>query len=520
MLITEIYAIIFAAQIINMNCNKLFFAILMATVITTSCKKIADEDTSSITEDISSFKEVATIDLGGETSAEISAYDPLTKKLFVVSNEGGAKVEVVDLSNYPNVSKSNTLNFPANAGINSVAVSNGLLAIALDGADKQGNGAVVVLKTSTLEEVKKITVGAMPDMVTFSPDGNYILSANEGEPNDDYTVDPKGTVSIINVKDNYSVKTLDFSGFESQKASLLAGGFRIYGPKATFAQDIEPEYIAVSADSKKAYVTLQENNGVAEIDVVSGTITKINPLGTRDINLAENPFDVSDKDGKIALANWPLKAFYLPDAISYFTTGGSAYIALANEGDTRAWKGYDEEARVKSLKLDPTKFPAAATLQLDANLGRLTVTKAYGDADGDGDYDELYATGGRSLSILNASTGALVANIGKDLEQHVIDAGKYDDERSDNKGVEVEGVTVAEVNGRTLAFIGLERVDMIAVYDVTTPAAPKFVQLFATGDAPEGVLFVKPKDSPNGRSLVVVSSEGDGTVKFFQPNKL
>ncbi|NTE02098.1 hypothetical protein G6M26_09370 [Agrobacterium tumefaciens] len=279
----------------------------------TACKKTSEPiidiniEEPIVAEDIASFKETASIDLGGETSAEISAYDPSTKKLFVVSNEGGAKVEVVDLSNYPTVTKLKTLSFNSNAGINSVAVNKGLLAITLDGADKQGNGDVVVLKTTDLSEVKKITVGAMPDMVTFSPDRNYILSANEGEPSDDYKVDPKGTISIINIKDNYSVKTLDFSAFESQKATLMAGGFRIYGPNASFAQDIEPEYIAVSTDSKKAYVTLQENNGVAEVDIVSGTITKINPLGTRDISLAENAFDVSDKDGKIALGIWPIK---------------------------------------------------------------------------------------------------------------------------------------------------------------------------------------------------------------------
>ncbi|HTM97879.1 MAG TPA: hypothetical protein VL088_04015, partial [Pedobacter sp.] len=162
----------------------------------------------------------------------------------------------------------------------------------------------------------------------------------------------------------------------------------------------------------------------------------------------------------------------------------------------------------------------AATLKLDANLGRLTVTKAFGDTDGDGDFDELYATGGRSMSIINANTGQLIANIGKDLEQHVIDAGKYDDTRSDNKGVEVESVTVASISGKTLAFIGMERVDMVAIYDVSTPTAPKFVQLFATGDAPEGLMFVKAKDSPNGRSLLIVSSEEDGTVRFYQPNKI
>ncbi|MES2650603.1 MAG: choice-of-anchor I family protein [Bacteroidota bacterium] len=498
--------------------TKLFTALVALSLALSACKK--NETIEPEVENIASFKEVAMLDLGGVTAAEISAYDPSTKKLFVVSNDGGTKVEVVDLSAYPTVTKLKTLTYPNNAGINSVAVSNGLLAIALNGVNGQANGDIVVLKTSTLEEVKKISVGAMPDMVTFSPDGNYIISANEGEPSDDYTIDPVGSISIVDVKNNYTVKTLDFSGFAGSKTTLVAAGLRIYGPNASFAQDIEPEYVAVAADSKKAFVTLQENNAVAEIDLVAGTITKIIPLGVRDISLAENAFDVSDLDSKIQLGTWPIKAFYLPDAISHFSADGSNYLALANEGDTRAWKGFDEEGRVKSLTLDATKFPTAATLKQDANLGRLTVTKAFGDTDGDGDYDELYTTGGRSVSILNASTGQLVANIGKDLEQRVIDAGKYDDTRSDNKGVEVESITVAMVNGKTLAFIGMERVDMVAIYDVSIPTAPKFVQLFATGDAPEGLMFVKAKDSPNGRSLLIVSCEEDGTVRFYQPDKL
>lgn len=506
--------------------TKLFAALAFFAFAITSCKENNDltsinVDTEEIVpENISSFAETATIDLGGATAAEISAYDPTTKKLFVVSNDGGTKVEIVDLSTFPTVTKTRTLTYPNNAGINSVAVNSGLLAIALNGVTPQSNGDVIVLKTSTLEEVKKISVGAMPDMVTFSPDGNYIISANEGEPNDAYTIDPIGTISIIDVKNNYAIKTLDFAGFESSKATLVAAGLRIFGPNASFAQDIEPEYVAVASDSKKAYVTLQENNAVAEVDLVAGKITKIMPLGVRDISLAENAFDVSDRDSKKVLGTWPIKAFYLPDAIAHFSVNDNNYIALANEGDTRGWAGYNEEVRVKDLTLDPVKFPTAATLKLDANLGRLTVTKAYGDTDGDGDYDELYTTGGRSLSIVNATTGVLIANIGKDLEQRVIDAGRYEDDRSDNKGVEVEGVTVAKVNGKTLAFIGMERVDMIAVYDVSIPSTPKFVQLFATGDAPEGLMFVKPKDSPNGRSMLIVSNEDDGTVKFFQPNKI
>ncbi|RZL47943.1 MAG: alkaline phosphatase [Pedobacter sp.] len=507
--------------------TKLFTALALTALTFNACKKIDSTPLNVpeifLPEDIASFKEVAMFDLGGVTAAEISTYDPSTKKLFVVSNDGGTKVEVLDMSAYPTITKSKTLLYPNNAGINSVAVSNGLLAIALNGTITTANGDVVILKTSDLSEVKKITVGAMPDMVTFSPDGNYIISANEGEPNDAYTIDPLGSISIIDIKNNYAIKTLDFTGFEGDKVKLMAAGLRVYGPNASLAQDIEPEYVAVSPDSKKAFVTLQENNAVAEVDLMVGKITKITPLGTRDISLAENAWDVSDDEKrgkKIQLETWPIKAFYLPDAIAHFAVNDNNYLALACEGDTRAWKGFDEEARVKSLKLDPTKFPNAATLQLDANLGRLTITKSFGDADGDGDFDELYATGGRCLSIINATTGQLIANIGKDLEQRVIDAGKYDDTRSDNKGVEVEGVTVAKVNGKTLAFIGMERVDMVAVYDVSMPATPKFVQLFETGDAPEGLMFVKPKDSPNGRSMLIVSNEGDGSVRFYQPDKI
>jgi len=510
--------------------TKLFTALAFFAIAFGACKKnnpltLINEETEAIVpEKIDSFSETAMIDLGGATAAEISAYDSSTKKLFVVSNDGGTKVEVVDLSAYPTLSKTRTLTYPNNAGINSVAVSNGLLAIALNGVTPQSNGDIIVLKTSDLSEVKKISVGAMPDMVTFSPDGNYIISANEGEPNLPYTIDPEGTISIIDVKNNYTVKTLGFTDFKADKAKLVAAGLRIYGLNASFEQDIEPEYVAVSGDSKKAYVTLQENNAVAEVDIVAGKITKILPLGVRDISLADNAFDVSDKDSKVGqLGTWPIKAFYLPDAVSYFSVNDNNYLALANEGDTRedyTDPNAKEEVRVKNLILDPVKFPNAATLQNDENLGRLTVTRAYGDIDGDGDYDELYATGGRSLSIINATSGILIANIGKDLEQRVINAGKYPDDRSDNKGVEVESVTVAKVNGKTLAFIGMERAYMVAVYDVSIPSKPIFVQLFSTGEEPEGLMFVKPKDSPNGRSMLIVSSEKDGTVRFYQPVKL
>lgn len=218
------------------------------------------------------------------------------------------------------------------------------------------------------------------------------------------------------------------------------------------------------------------------------------------------------------MGTWPVKSFYLPDAISYFTANGTSYYITANEGDAREYTAFDEQKRVSALTLDPVIFPDAVNLQKPENLGRLRVTSTRGDIDNDGDYDVLYGFGGRGFSIFNAASGQLVHESGSDFEQQVINAGLYDDDRSDDKGVEAEGVTVGMMNNKPVAFIALERADAIAVYDVSDAAAPKFLQVIKTGDAPEGVLFVAADKSPNGKSLLITSNEGDGTVKFYQSN--
>ncbi|WP_031529485.1 choice-of-anchor I family protein [Dyadobacter crusticola] len=470
-------------------------------------------------ENLSSFREVASVDLGETGASEISAYDPASKRLFVVNNESKALVEVLDLSQFPTVTKLTPIDISALGGVaNSVSVHSGMLAIALEGTNKQANGKVIIVNTTTLAKIREITVGALPDMVTFSPDGKYIVTADEGEPNGAYTVDPKGSISIIDVANDFSVKTLTFDAFESSLSTLAMKNFRIYGLNASFAQDIEPEYVAVSSDSKKAFVTLQENNGIAEVDLASATIVKIHPLGAKDLSKLINAVDPSDRDNKIALTTIPVKSLYLPDAISYFSVNGSNYLITANEGDAREYAALDEQARVSSVTLDPTAFPNGATLKLPANLGRLRITNTLGDTDKDGDYDVLFGFGGRGFSIFNAADMSLVHDSGSDFEQKVIDAGFYDDDRSDDKGVEPEGVTVSTINGKPIAFIALERADAIAVYDLSNPASPHFLQLIKTGDAPEGVLLVPSDKSPNGKSLLVTANEGDGTVKFYQTN--
>ncbi|GAB3163335.1 choice-of-anchor I family protein [Telluribacter humicola] len=497
--------------------HKLLIRLAFLAVLTNGCTDHAPID--PVVEDPSSFSEVAAIDLGGTASSEISAYDPATRRLFTVNNESNALVEVLDLSAFPTVTKLQPIDVSAMGGVaNSVAVSGGKLAIALEALNKQANGSVIVVNTATLTIMKQVPVGALPDMVTFSPDGKYIVTADEGEPNADYTVDPKGSVSVINVGDNYSVKTLYFDGFASSYPQLAQEGFRVFGPNASFAQDIEPEYVAISDDSKKAYVTLQENNGIAEVDLVSGTILKLYPLGSKDISQAMNSFDPSDRDSKVEHRTLPIRSLYLPDAMSYFTVGGGSYLITANEGDAREYDSFDEQARVSSLKLDAAAFPDATTIKLPANLGRLRVTNTMGDIDKDGDYDVLYAFGGRGFSIYNATTGQMVFESGNSLEKEVINAGLYDDDRSDDKGVEPEGVTVGLINKKPVAFVALERSDAIAVYDLSNPAAPRFMQMLKTGDAPEGVLFVPSDKSPNGKSMLVTSNEGDGTVKFYQSN--
>lgn len=493
------------------------FAIM---AILAACSKDDKPNEPIVNEDPSTFAEIGTLDIGEAGAAEISAYDPTTKRLFVVNNGGVNKIDVIDLSDPGNMKVIHSI--PTNSGaVNSVSVFDGKLAAAIEALDKQQPGRVTVYNTNSYAEIKTIATGALPDMVTFSPDGKYILTANEGEPSADYTNDPVGSVSVISVSDNYSVVNIDFSSFASQQAALQQKGLRVFGPNASFAQDMEPEYIAVSPDSKTAWVTLQENNAIAKIDLTTKTATNIFPLGFKDYNQDANAIDPSDKDNAIAFGKWPVKGIYMPDAIAVLQTdGGIPYLFTANEGDVREYTAFAEAKRIKSLTLDATAFPNAADLQNDAKLGRLNVTSTLGDVNGDGIYESLYSFGARSFSVWNGTSGALVYDSKNELETKVNAAGYYDDNRSDDKGVEPEGITLGKVGNKNIAFVGMERVDAVAVYDVTKPEAPSFLQLLKSGDAPEGVLFVSAANSPTGKSLLIVSSEDDGVLKIYSPKTL
>ncbi|MGA1200132.1 MAG: choice-of-anchor I family protein, partial [Candidatus Latescibacterota bacterium] len=304
------------------------------------------------------------------------------------------------------------------AGVNSVAVHNGIIAVAVESSPKQNPGRIVFFNANGTV-LKDVPAGALPDMVAFTPDGRYLLAANEGEPSDDYTNDPEGSITIVNLSNGVgsaTTATATFTAFNSQATTLRAQGLRIFGPNASVAQDIEPEYIAISADSRTAYVSLQENNALAIVNIANASITAIKPLGTKDHTLIYNAIDASDRDGGMNMQTWPIRGYYMPDAIASFEINGKTYIASANEGDSRDYGGYSEETRVGDLTLDPTAFPNAATLQNNANLGRLKTTTAQGDTDGDGDHDIIYSYGGRSFSIWD-DQGNLVFDSANDFER-------------------------------------------------------------------------------------------------------
>lgn len=891
----------------------------------------------------------------GEGAAEIIAYDPQTRRAFVV-NAIDATVDVLDLRYPDRPRKIRSLGVgtiaPDLGSANSVAVKNGLVAVAIEADPKQNPGLVAFYRSDTLRFLGAVEVGALPDMVAFTPNGQTLLVANEGEPSDDYLNDPEGSITVIDLSRGVrraTARTADFHAFNDQATRLRKIGVRIYGPNASVAQDLEPEYITISDDGHTAWVTLQENNALAVVDIPSATVRDIAPLGVKsyyfsgpatlkkfnfpelpeigitevcretlrlggfsglafigcyescntnelnfithtdrgpnaeplDVNgdgVAERPFalpefqpqwrhftldlttgaielkkrtpltqingapltglpnlagsaglvnsdeppvsllgaplgrdplgadlegivrdptdgtywmadeyrpsiyhfdadgrmlqrfvpaganqgerttgssalpaelgqrrvnrgfeaiayaggllyaflqspldnpdtiddanskasrwsrvvvfdtqrqrtvaqylypleftvgpwskrnltdkigdavalgggrflvlerdsgsdatsskyifnldlngatnletlsndivgpggsletmsaaelaaagivtarktlvvdlaalgylpndkpeglalvgendeeivlavindndfglsdkpirldgflnfqnplvpvqlglitikkqmiDASDRDGGYSPNYWPVVGMYQPDGIASFTVNGETYLVTANEGDARDYEGYSEESRVGDVTLDPLYFANIDVLQREDQLGRLKITTANGDPDGDGVFSALHSFGGRSFSIWS-NDGRLVFDSAADFERNTQKNGVWinpeSENRSDDKGPEPEGVVIGEIGRRIYAFIGLERAGGIMVYDITDPAKPVFQQWAYHPEhiSPEGLAFVPAHESPDGHPLLLVSHEVSGTVVIYRVNR-
>lgn len=481
--------------------------------------------------------------LAANNTAEIVAYDIASKRIFI-ANTIGNKIDIVDFSNPALPLPIKSINI-APFGINSIVAKNGMIAACLEDSTIAGNGYVYFLDSAGTI-IKNLRVGVLPDMIGVSPNGKMVVTANEGQPSENYLTDPEGSVSIIDVSNGLSslsqanVTTISFTPMNPFKNKYKNDGIRIFGKykgsldSTTVAQDFEPEYIAFSSDSKEAYVCLQENNAIAVIDLDKKSLKLDNnmpivwPLGLKDHSLMINSLDISDQATDINMANWRIKGMYMPDAIDYFESDGKKYLISANEGDSRAYSGLNEETSISAMRLDSAKFPDSTFLRGNAQLGRMVFTNASGDTDGDGDFDELHAFGARSFSIWDATNGKLVWDSGDWIEKITKDSSFFNASngsaanrkaRSRAKGPEPEGITVAKFGVRTYAFVALERTGGIMVFNITNPLSPVYVAYVnnrPTDRGSEGIIFIDANDSPNGKNLILTANETSSTIAIYE----
>lgn len=550
----------------------------------------------------------------GKSAAEIVQFHKASNSAFAI-NAADNQIEVIALANLPVAAVGNGITDDSLSSVpftfadsvsvkdgggndvnvalgeaNSIAIYGDLLAIAVAAPVKTANGAVLFYRldaTGAGSFVKAVAAGALPDMLTFTPDGSTVLVANEGEPDTDYTLDPEGSISVISLTDGvpadvaqtinltsdmvFSNDLLDAADYDTdakRKALLQAAGVKFAGPAGTtVAQDLEPEYITVAADGKKAWVSLQEANAIGIIDLADMSI-EVKALGTKD--WGRYLIDYTNEDEVASFAKLPnVYGLYQPDSIASYQWNGATFIVSANEGDSRDWDAYSEDIRVADI-IDPDELNKTFSTELQAlydatggddGLGRLKVTAALVDPDNDGVVDKLYAYGARSFSIWDQNVN-MVYDSGDDFGRisaailgnnfnsaHTENKG---DNRSDDKGGEPEAIDVGTIEGRTYAFIAQERSGDLFVYDVTNPFQATFSSHYINRDfdadfeldddlavpcdtaegmdctevplagdlGPESIKFIPAGDSPNGNPLLLIGNEVSGSVTVYQVTEL
>lgn len=525
-----------------------------------------------------------------EGAAEIVAYQASKKWIYAINSSGDeAVVNIIPADTFDTaalvkdnegivtatklasaITLSLNENTPGDANSIAIDANNQLLAVAMAATSVGEAGQIAFYNISgdTPVFIKNVTVGALPDMVAFSHDGAKVVVANEGEPNGDYSIDPEGTISIIDITNGTiadNALSINFQDYNNQQSELEAQGLVFANPtgrtingnliNTTVAMDLEPEYVSISKDNKYAYVSIQENNGLAIINLEDNSL-ELKGLGFKDWSNLQ--FDASDKDGGVNFKSYPgLYGMYQPDTIASFSWKGANFIVSANEGDAREYffdasdeadciaKGgldydakdgclaYIDESRVEDLAL-------AANFDYlnndDNDIGRLKVTTVKGDNNNDGQYESLYAYGARSFTIWDSSglvvfdSGDQIARVTASIHGNAFNNNEDEnkgDTRSDDKGAEPEALTLGKVGDRLFAFVGLERMGTIMVFDITNPYDVKFQDYFynrglepsadISGDlAPEGMTFVPAAQSATNEALLIVGNEISGSIAVWE----
>lgn len=477
----------------------------------------------------------------GESGTEIVAYDKKYKRAYSINGALNA-LDILDASKLtrgklPLIKRVSLKDFDAlGSDITSVAVhpQHRYIAVSVAAANKTDNGHVVFLSMNG-QFKGQVEVGALPDMLTFTPDGRHLVVANEGEPNDDYTVNPEGSVSVIRTKPNGRIKQSDVTTTYFDR-SMIGSDVRDLGRTAEESfRNLEPEYITV--DNNIAYITIQERNAVATYNIKKKKFISVKGLGFKDYH--QTTIDVSDKDDKINMKNYPLFGMYQPDGISHLNYRGHVYLLTANEGDTQDYKGFSEETRVADIaekyKTTSEYFNGfdSSVLKDKKALGRLKTSTSNPFTNADGSFDAVVTFGGRSFSVIEADSMKQVYDSGDDFERITSEAfpdafnsqqeepGKIEfDSRSDDKGPEPESVTVGKVGRHQYAFIGLERTGGIVVYNMDNPTKPVFDTYFKSQDnkdiSPEGLTFIPEEQSPTQKPLLLASHEMSGTIAVYE----
>lgn len=482
--------------------------------------------------------------------AEIVKYNKDNGKMYVVNGSGTPpSLDIVALTNSAVLTKEKSVlvkTLSETGGfvygdLTSVDVNTKTtrVAVAVQEADPLKMGKILVFDYSG-NLLATYATGVQPDMVKYTSDGKYILTADEGEPRT-AAGDPEGSVTIVDTTTGVSTQVkfdnpaviddlVHIRGASDPVTGMITGS----GSKADAVFDFEPEYIALNANETLAYVALQENNAIATIDIATKTVVSVKGLGYKNFNDPKNALDLV-KDNTIDLENVPFFGMYMPDGIASYSVNGTQYLLTANEGDATEWPdGSKTPHRKSATTIGALKSQLTPGSDIANFLG---ATTRYDNVEvvSDMPKDGIYMYGGRSFSIWNAATLAQVYDSGSDFETITAQRlpeyfnasnSKTDmDDRSAKKGPEPEYVTVGQAGDKTYAFIGLERIGGVMTYDVTNPENPVFANYINTRDftkglntdtGPEGLEFIPAQDSPTGYPLLLVANEVGGTIAVLQ----
>lgn len=489
---------------------------LIPVLCLTACASIPNEPTQWGIDAVSLY------DSGHDKGTEIISVQQTTLRA-VLSNFDTGDVDVLDVAQPKHIQRAARFSLGLAKGeeLTSVAFhpSLDLFAAVIDAGTKPGRLEIHSASTGLLQD--RVEVGFGPDAVVFSENGNLILIANEGE---DFWFDrpkkqfftPEGSISIIHLGktgqiekntnlaladmtnhegfviakggrflereidwngDGNISKKVDFDGngaIEHKKVSLgYFQGHEVFGtetkgeakimiPITNYSPSVlEPEYIAISPDSSKAYVTLQEDDAVAVVDLTNDQVISYYGLG-----VSQHKTDTKN-DGWVQF-NQSITAFKEPDGIT--TASNGQYFITADEGDTNS--ATDSAIQTSS--------------------------------------------GGRSVSVFDAQTGVLIGDTGNQVDEIAFSNHVYPDNRSNKKGSEPEMLVSFDLDGIPYVAVGMERAGAVELISLKEPSHPKVVALGKiAGDedkSPEGIAHFEMDDE----HYLLTANEMSGTVECFK----